>query len=124
MSKKNIFLLIIVILILGALAVVVFQKKSTPVSSTKYDVFAQCIASKNLTMYGASWCPHCKDEKSKFGDSFKYVPYVECTEKPDVCLAKGVQGYPTWIASDGTKYVGEQGLEGLAKITGCVLPTN
>jgi len=125
MSKKNIFILIIGILVLGTIATIIIQSGETPaVSSTKYDAFAQCLATKKLTMYGASWCSHCKAEKARFGDSFKYVPYVECTENPNECLAKGIESYPTWIDANGQKYVGEQGLEGLSKISGCQLPVN
>jgi thiol-disulfide isomerase/thioredoxin len=86
------------------------------------DAFAQCLASKNLTMYGAEWCSHCKKEKSRFGTAFKYVPYVECPDNVQLCLAKGIKGYPTWIDASSTLYEGEQGLEGLAKISGCELP--
>lgn len=96
----------------------------TQQSVSNLDSFAQCLASKNLTMYGAEWCSHCKKEKSRFGSSFKYVPYVECPENVQLCLAKGVNGYPTWIDAGGTLYEGEQGLEGLAKISGCELPLN
>ena len=124
MTNKNIFLLIICILILGAVVSVIFQLQNPIVPSGKYDVFAQCLASKKLTMYGTVWCSHCKAEKERFSDSFKYVPYVECTETPDLCLEKGVEGYPTWIDEKGQKYVGEQGLEKLSQITGCELPVN
>jgi hypothetical protein len=123
MTNKNIFLLIIGLLILGTIATILL-KSNGGIPSTKYDAFAQCLASKNLTMYGAVWCSHCKAEKARFGDSFKYVPYVECTEKPDECLAKGVEGYPTWIDANGVKYVGEQGLEKLSEISSCQLPVN
>ncbi|MEK7088879.1 MAG: thioredoxin domain-containing protein [Patescibacteria group bacterium] len=125
MTNKNIFLLIISLLILGAIATVIIESVGKPpVVSTKYDAFAQCLASKKLTMYGAVWCSHCKTEKARFGDSFKYVPYIECTENPNLCLEKGIDGYPTWIDEKGKKYAGEQGLEKLSEISGCELPAN
>ena len=124
MTNKNIFFLIIGILILGVLATMVLQSNGETVSSTKYDTFAKCLASKNLTMYGTIWCSHCKAEKARFGDSFKYVPYVECTENPNLCLEKGVEGYPTWIDENGVKYIGEQGLEKLSQISSCELPVD
>ena len=111
-----------VLLIFGILATVLIRSGGTSISSTKYDVFAQCLASKNLTMYGAAWCSNCKKERARFGDSFKYVPYVECTENPNECLQKGITGYPTWIDITGTKYIGEQGLEKLSEISDCELP--
>jgi glutaredoxin len=91
-------------------------------ATSTLDGFAQCLASKSLTMYGAEWCPHCKKEKNRFGTAFKYVPYVECPDNVQLCLSKGIQGYPTWIDASSTLYEGEQGLDGLANISGCELP--
>ncbi len=112
-------------MILGIIVAVVLQLGGkSAVSSTKYDAFAQCLATKKLTMYGAAWCSHCQAEKARFEGSFKYVPYVECPDNPSECLAKGIQGYPTWIDANGKKYEGEQGLEKLSQISGCALPAN
>lgn len=86
------------------------------------DEFAKCLASKNITMYGAVWCSHCQNQKKLFGDSFKYVPYVECPDNPSVCISKGIEGYPTWIFPDGRKLIGEQSLEKLSQESACVLP--
>ena len=44
----------------------------------RYDAFAHCLREKQLTMYGAYWCPHCAEQKELFGGSFSQVPYVEC----------------------------------------------
>jgi glutaredoxin len=85
------------------------------------DAFAQCLAEKKITMYGAAWCTHCKKEKAAFGSSFSYVPYVECPDNIKLCLDKGITSYPTWITEQGIAYEGEQGLETLSGITGCPL---
>lgn len=77
----------------------------TNANQANLDAFSQCIAAKKLTMYGAAWCSHCKREKANFGSSFQYIPYVECPENTQLCLDKGVDGYPTWIDADGKKYV-------------------
>ena len=125
MNNKKIFPLIIGILFLGIIAAVVVKLERQPVvASTKYDSFAQCLATKKLTMYGAVWCSHCKAQKTLFGSSFQYVPYVECTENPDLCLEKKVEGYPTWVDQNGGKYMGEQSLEKLSQISNCELPIN
>ena len=92
------------------------------VKDTPMDIFAKCVASKGVTMYGAAWCSHCTAEKNAFGSSFKYVPYVECPDNIQLCVDKGINGYPTWIDALGKKYEGEQGLSGVAKISGCILP--
>lgn len=95
------------------------------------DAFARCLADKGITMYGADWCSHCQNEKKAFGDSFRLVPYVECPDNPQKCLAAGVNGYPTWIFPASptdrlgeNKLEGEQGLEKLSLLSGCVLPDN
>ena len=89
--------------------------------SGEFDLFAQCLAGKNIIMYGAEWCSHCQNEKKGFGDSFRFVPYVECPDDPQRCLALGITGYPTWIFSDDKKFEGEQGLEKLSRESGCAL---
>jgi uncharacterized membrane protein/glutaredoxin len=70
--------------------------------------------------YGASWCPHCKEQKEMFGASVKRLPYVECSPSgPDgpvaqVCKQAGVQSYPTWLIQ-GQRFTGTQPLESLAQ---------
>jgi len=90
----------------------------------EFDLFAQCLAENGVTMYGADWCSHCQNEKKAFGDSFRFVPYVECPDDPQKCLANGINSYPTWIFSDEKKLEGEQGLEKLSRESGCILPNN
>ncbi len=94
-----------------------------PKDSGKYgnlDEFARCLGEKGAVMYGAYWCGHCQNQKKAFGQSFRHIKYVECTEDPKSCELAGIEGYPTWkIAS--TTIVGEVPLERLAEVSGCVL---
>ena len=101
-------------------------------SSGRWNTFAKCLAEKKITMYGDYRCPHCQNEKRAFGDSFKYVPYVECTQEPGRCAQMGVKGYPTWIFEDqmsppgsagqtARRLAGEQGLTKLSQASGCLL---
>jgi len=90
----------------------------------KYNLFAQCLSTKGFKMYGADWCSHCQNEKRAFGDSFKYVEYIECPDNIEECRAEGINGYPTWELPDGRKLEGEQGLEKLSQESGCLLPAN
>ncbi len=127
--------IIVVILIIWVFAsftnndtTTVVTDNSLTATSTVYegdspmDIFAKCLTGQDLTMYGAVWCSHCLNEKKAFGESFKYVQYVECPDNVELCTAKGINGYPTWIDGAGNKHEGEQGLVSLAKITGCELP--
>jgi hypothetical protein len=86
------------------------------------DTFAQCLADKGAVMYGAEWCPHCKEQKKLFGSAWKLVPYVECPDNTSLCLAKGIDGYPTWLIGTSTRLVGTQSLEELSGATACPLP--
>lgn len=84
------------------------QESGCALDKASLDPFAQCLASKNITMYGAAWCSHCQDQKKLFGESFKYVPYVECPDNIDKCLALGVTGYPTWIFHETKQEIKQQ----------------
>lgn len=85
------------------------------------DEFAQCLAKKNIIMYGADWCTDCKNETRSFGDAWRYVKYVECPKNAEMCAQKKVVSYPTWIFPNGDMLLGEQGVERLSKASGCPL---
>ncbi|OGZ54745.1 MAG: hypothetical protein A3B25_01655 [Candidatus Ryanbacteria bacterium RIFCSPLOWO2_01_FULL_48_26] len=128
MNRSLVALVIIgIVLVLGAIANFMFFPRES--QSGKFDAFAQCLAENKITMYGADWCPHCQNEKKAFGDSFRFVPYVECPQDPDRCIAAGIKRYPTWIfpaspagGPDGRRLEGEQGLEKLSSESSCALP--
>ena len=122
MNKKNNLIIVIMSVLVLLVVVFVFVKKtdnkkidiptnifegeqsleklskisSCPLTTDK-DAFAKCLTEKGLTFYGAEWCSHCKSQKELFGDSLKYIKYVECPDNIQICIDKGVQGYPTWI---------------------------
>ncbi|KXB07024.1 hypothetical protein AKJ51_02210 [candidate division MSBL1 archaeon SCGC-AAA382A20] len=79
---------------------------------------SQCLSEEGVTMYGLKTCPHCQEQKDRFGGSFKYVDYVECSVQKSLCSRKGISSVPAWII-DGKKIVGVQSLEKLASMTGC-----
>jgi hypothetical protein len=95
--------------------------------NARLDAFAKCLTAKQAKMYGAYWCPHCEEQKEKFGSSFEYAPYIECGIKGQsqgiepVCTAAGIKRFPTWIFADGTRVEGEHELEFLGEATGCSL---
>lgn len=127
MSQKNIFLLVIVILILGTIGAVLFQSPSAETSPGKYDIFAQCLKDKGAIFYGAFWCPHCQAQKKLFGSSVKFLPYVECSTadgsaQTKECTDKKIASYPTWVFADGSRLTGEIPLQTLADKTSCSLP--
>jgi hypothetical protein len=98
-------------------------------SQHKYDRFARCLTDRGVRMYGAFWCPHCTEQKEKFGASFQYAPYVECgvkgqtSGKTQVCQDAGIQHYPTWqFPPTGERVERVFSLEELSDRTGCTLP--
>ncbi|HAU07941.1 MAG: VKORC1/thioredoxin domain protein [Candidatus Yanofskybacteria bacterium GW2011_GWF1_44_227] len=120
MNKNNIIVGGVVLILVGIFGLVFWLTgKTTNVPDGKYDNLAKCLADKKITMYGAYWCSHCQSEKKGFGSSFQYVPYVECTEETQKCVDAKVSGYPTWVFPDGKRFEGAQGVEKLARESGC-----
>jgi hypothetical protein len=95
----------------------------------KHDAFAHCLSDRGVKMYGAWWCPHCQEQKEKFGASFEYAPYVECGIKGDVhgvaqvCKDDKISHYPTWqFPPTGERVERVFTLQELSDRTGCSLP--
>lgn len=92
----------------------------------KYDDFAKCLSEKGIKEYGAYWCSNCLAQKELFGRSFKYVNYVECSlpnnaGQTQICIADGIESYPTWEFANGTRIEGLMTLENIATRSGCTL---
>jgi uncharacterized membrane protein len=84
---------------------------------------ADHLTKTDAKFYGASWCPHCQDQKKMFGADADRLPYVECsprgprTPQAAVCRNMNIQGYPTWIIN-GRRFAGLLTPEELAKHSG------
>lgn len=69
-------------------------------ASGQHDELAKCLTAKNVTFYGAFWCPHCNDQKALLGRSMQYINYVECSlpnkDQNAYCDKQGIEYYPTW----------------------------
>ncbi len=92
----------------------------------RYDDFAKCMASKQVKMYGAYWCPHCAEQKEILGKSYRFV-YVECGvqgshSESDECKALGIKGFPSWRFPDGSMIPLVFSAAELSDKTGCSLP--
>jgi uncharacterized membrane protein len=80
------------------------------------------LAKTDAKFYGASWCPHCTEQKELFGPSSSRVPYIECSPggprapQAQACNDAGIKSYPTWIIS-GQRYAGIQSLDSLAQFS-------
>jgi glutaredoxin len=99
-------------------------KKENNTSSTTtspLDNFAKCLSEKGVELYVLKTCPHCAHQKEMFGESLKYLKYIECSENYDLCIQKGIEAVPTWILPNGERLLGVQPLEVLSQKTGCKL---
>lgn len=120
------------LLILLAIALVLVYVNNVPTqtaqttakTSVNADAFVKCLTQKGATMYGASWCPHCKAQKEMFGTSVKYLSYVECAaddgSQTVACEKAGIKAYPTWIIN-GEKTTGQLSFVVLSEKSGCSL---
>ena len=124
--------IIVMFAICAALAIFVYWE-GLPPPAHLYDALAKCIAQSDTTFYGASWCPHCAAQKTKFGTGAQYLPYVECAlpsggtgndsggSEAQVCIDHNITQYPTWVFADGSRLVGVQTPQTLAAKTSCAL---
>ncbi len=127
MKKTWIVLIVAVVLIIGIF--IPFKMTGLTTNNKDYDNFVTCLIEKDAKLYGAYWCPHCKNQKEMFKSSFKIFDslggYIECDPRgknaqPEKCEEASINGYPTWIIN-GQKYVGEQSLNRLSAISECNL---
>jgi hypothetical protein len=119
--NKSIISYIVFICVLLLAGGIWLTTKSPTTKPAQYDNFAKCLAEKKVTMYGAYWCSHCQNTKKTFGASFQYVPYVECTVEIKKCAELNINGYPTWIFSDGSRIEGEASMSDLSTKSSCAL---
>ena len=105
------------------LTIGVYANQPQPPSAMAANL-ASHLHHQDIKMYGASWCPHCAEQKMLFGSAFKDVPYVECspyggpgTPQAPICASEDIKSYPTWVYK-GERIYGIQTLEELADLTG------
>ncbi len=71
--------------------------------SRDYSHLTACLVENKAVMFGASWCPHCAEQKKMFGSSAKDMPYFECSKgntQVQECTDRGIMSYPTWQFSE------------------------
>jgi uncharacterized membrane protein len=84
------------------------------------------LRQSGAVMYGAHWCPVCREQKAQFGLAAEDIPYVECdpsgpAARPEQCARARIQRYPTWVIS-GRTLEGLRTLDELARLSGFVEP--
>lgn len=85
---------------------------------------AERLTESGALFYGASWCPHCQQQKALFGASVERLPYIECSPSgPNApsapsCTRAGIRTYPTWIFPNGERVSAVLSLSELAARVG------
>jgi len=103
-----------------------YKPEHPPVRSTSSEAekaLARHLKTIGAACYTAWWCPHCQDQREKFGrEATLLAPFVECAEanrgrKPECRANKDIDGFPTWIIA-GKRFVGAQEMSKLAEVSG------
>ncbi len=110
MEKSSWINIVIVLVILIFAFFTFFWPKSTAPEE-----LAKCIGN-NSVVYIQNGCSHCVNQEKLFGENFKFIHYVNCTEDWSVCSQ--IEGTPTWLIKNQF-YKGEASLEELKNLTGC-----
>lgn len=102
-----------------------FSAQSRAEQSYAYQL-ASHLTANDAAVYGAFWCPHCRDQKAIFGDAAAVMPYVECdpsgeNAQTQLCQDKNIRGYPTWEIA-GKLYPGVRSLDELAALSNFPAP--
>jgi uncharacterized membrane protein len=89
---------------------------------------AMRLTESGATFYGASWCPHCREQKAMFGASVVRLPYVECSPNgpqgplAPSCISARVLTSPTWVFASGVRVTGVLTTQQLADRVGYTGP--
>jgi hypothetical protein len=121
-GQKIIISIVVLILLIGAFYFMTKYITTTTGYGIKEDIspekLAKCLTDKGIKMYGSMYCPHCAEQKSLFGDSFKLVNYTECANPDNADACAGLEGVPAWDIN-GKLYYGKQELSKLQELSGC-----
>ena len=118
MDKNKLTLTLIILIVIGAFFVFSNTNKlGLTGSTTEIDKLSICM-NKNAVMYGSDLCSHCAEQKELFGDSFKYINYVDCLKNKEECINANIQAYPTWVIN-GRYYEGVKTLQELKELSNC-----
>lgn len=118
---QKIFFLIFAAAAVVTLIFVCWPREVASLQLSPRAVFAECLSSKGVTMYGTDTCPNCQLQKGMFEEDFSRIQSINCDFHQDECTQKGIQGTPTWMYN-GLSLRGVQTFQNLAKFSGCKAP--
>lgn len=97
-------------------------EKNDTVENPQIQALAEHLSKTGAKFYGASWCPHCEEQKEMFGASAHRLPYIECSPggrrapQATPCRVARIRSYPTWFIN-GQRYEGTYSLRQLAQLS-------
>ncbi|TMI83890.1 MAG: hypothetical protein E6H03_02905 [Bacillati bacterium ANGP1] len=110
------------VLAAAVLSIIYVGTPTRPAGSAYTTGLARHLAASGAVMYGAYWCPHCREQKALFGPAASLLPYVECDPRDEHsqyerCRVRGIRAFPTW-EFHGQLVEGALSLEELARRSG------
>lgn len=120
--KKILLTVITAIIVFSILGVLIKSSVSAQSLGTYQSDLARCLTAKGVKMYGTLSCPSCQKQKDLFGDSVRYINFIDCDRYPALCKSKNIRGYPTWEFPNGEMLSGIIPLSYFAKKTNCETP--
>ncbi len=105
---------------------VIAQEAGEPVTTTSTPqsiALAKYLKQIGAKVYTTYWCPHCHNQKERFGkEAVKFIQVIECDRRgvnpqTQLCIDKKIRGFPTWEIN-GNFYTGDRSLEYLANLSG------
>ncbi len=114
MKKEHIFIIILIIIVGGISALAIITNKRSkidknPELTVVLNSVAHALKDSGTKFYGASWCPHCMQQKEFFKTAVKELPYIECSTagagspQTQVCIDAKIESYPTWEFAPGVR---------------------
>ncbi len=117
--------IIVALVAMGGIFFSLSSKVDTTIPKTEVAVtpFGQYLKDQGVKFYGASWCPHCINQKKLLGDGTWQPIYVECAikgsnEETKVCADAKIESFPTWIFKDGIRKPGELTIKEIEELSG------
>ncbi|NMF58533.1 protein disulfide isomerase family protein [Pseudanabaena yagii] len=101
------------------------QETGEPVTTTSTPqaiALSKYLKKIGAKVYTAYWCPHCHNQKERFGkEAVKNLQVIECDRRgvnpqTQLCIDKKIRGFPTWEIN-GRFYEGDRTLENLANLS-------
>ncbi len=126
--KKALISIVAVIIGVAIIVLIVHsaKKSASEAATSPLGIFATCVKDSGTKFYGATWCPHCLNQKALFEKAYKQLPYIECSPQQgtllQVCKDANIESFPTWDYPNGTRVTGGQSIADLAKGSNCPIP--